>query len=306
MRSAIDLEKAPGAAKPGDESVQLEAPGEFLSGLLGVLSIELLAFREGEMMTFPSQNAGWRIASPLAGKIHVTAGEKVWPLIAPQAAVTEVGTEMSLLCVEGASVVMIQLQGIAADHVFLHCREEGGLFFERGGLAAERMLHLVSPGAGKQARAKEASEAAYQLLMSLAGTGQAGPRQGRQLSQVVEAALGLIHREYAFLDGISELAERLEVSKEYLIRSFRRQMGATPGDYLNRVRVENAKLLLRNRAYSVQFVSDACGFSNSNYFARVFRARVGMNPSEYAREQRALLPGEVRKQRESEESLYLL
>ncbi|MBR3175628.1 MAG: helix-turn-helix domain-containing protein, partial [Oscillospiraceae bacterium] len=53
--------------------------------------------------------------------------------------------------------------------------------------------------------------------------------------------------------------------------------------YLNRVRIENARLLLRQGGHSIQFVSEACGFTNANYFARVFRATVGMNPAEYAR-----------------------
>ena len=61
--------------------------------------------------------------------------------------------------------------------------------------------------------------------------------------------------------------------------------GFTPGKYLTQVRIENAKLLLRQGQHSIQFISDACGFANANYFARVFRTSVGMNPRDYAREQ---------------------
>ena len=132
-------------------------------------------------------------------------------------------------------------------------------------------------------KASEASEAAYGLLMSFYGSQSAGPVEGKRLPLVVEAALGIIRRDYAFLDGIGELAERLEVSQEYLTRSFCRFIGMTPGKYLNRVRIENARLLLRQGGHSIQFVSEACGFTNANYFARVFRTAVGMNPAEYAR-----------------------
>ena len=61
----------------------------------------------------------------------------------------------------------------------------------------------------------------------------------------------------------------------------------TPGKYLNEVRIEHARLLLRQGRHSVQFVSDACGFANANYFARVFRRSVGVNPREYARQRSA-------------------
>ncbi len=75
----------------------------------------------------------------------------------------------------------------------------------------------------------------------------------------------------------------------------------TPGKYLNQVRIENAKRLLREGQHPVQFVSDACGFSNANYFARVFRRSVGMNPREYARLELAAPARDPR-----DESLYVL
>ena len=119
--------------------------------------------------------------------------------------------------------------------------------------------------------------------MSLYGNGSMGPAGRRTMPPVVEAALGIIRRDYAFLEGIAELAERLEVSQEYLTRCFCKYTGVTPGKYLNQVRIENARLLLRQGQHSIQFISDACGFANANYFARVFRKSVGVNPREYAR-----------------------
>ena len=77
-------------------------------------------------------------------------------------------------------------------------------------------------------------------------------------------------------------------------------MGITPGKYLNQIRIENAKLLLRQGNHSVGFVSGACGFANSNYFARVFRANVGMNPREYARREGITLP------EDADSDLYVL
>ena len=78
-------------------------------------------------------------------------------------------------------------------------------------------------------------------------------------------------------------------------------MGITPGKYLNQIRIENAKQLLRQGRHNVGFVAGACGFSNSNYFARVFRAAVGMNPREYA-----LSAGAPAPETEPEETMYVL
>ena len=265
-----------------DNSMILEAPGDLLSELLGVLGASLLLLEREDVCTLPSVPGQWYVLSPEHGSLNLAWGDRAWTLSAPQAAVFPGNEELSLLAGGESAVRLLNLIGTAADRVFSACQKEGGLFFENGGIAVEHVFSLLSSGG---ASAPEASEAAYGLLMALYGTQSAGPDEGKRLPLVVEAALGIIRRDFAFLDGIGELAERLEVSQEYLTRSFCRYIGMTPGKYLNRVRIENARLLLRQGGHSVQFVSEACGFTNANYFARVFRAAVGMNPAEYARRQ---------------------
>lgn len=285
-----------------DRILSLEAPGDFLSGLLGVSAACELSLKAGSLRNLPEEFGLWRLIAPMSGRLQIAFGERSWPLEPQQAAAADGREDLSLLPAEDCRVCLIALRGAAADAVFADCRVNGGLFFERGGIAAERMLHLLSAGSDRQVPAKEASEYAYQLLMALSGSGSPGPAGRRKLPPVVEAALGILRRDYAFLEGIGELAERLEVSQEYLTRCFVKYMGVTPGKYLNQVRIENAMLLLRQGRHSVQFVSDACGFSNGNYFARVFRSAVGMNPREYARLQHALPP----EAQDREDSLYVL
>lgn len=266
-----------------NQVITLEAPGEFLSELLGVAEAVILEL-DGVMRELPP-GPGWRIVTPLAGTLRIAYGEMSLPLEPGNALVISHQEDASLLPSETCRLCVMTLCGSAADRVFTACRDQGGLFFQRGGIAAERMLRLLSGGHGRVS-AREASELAYSLLMSLYGTGSAGPAGRRRMPPVVEAALGILRRDYAFLEGIAELAERLEVSQEYLTRCFCKYTGVTPGKYLNQVRIENAKLLLRQGQHSIQFVSDACGFANANYFARVFRSNVGVNPREYAHARR--------------------
>ena len=51
--------------------------------------------------------------------------------------------------------------------------------------------------------------------------------------------------------------------------------------YLNEFRVEKARELLASTRLSVREVSVACGYSDANYFARVFKRVTGKTPSEY-------------------------
>lgn len=81
---------------------------------------------------------------------------------------------------------------------------------------------------------------------------------------------------------IGAIAARLGVSAGHLSRSFRQIEGVTLERYLMVRRIEFAKQLLLDPFNNVSSVSDLCGFSDSTYFSRVFRALVGMPPSLYA------------------------
>lgn len=285
-----------------DLNYPLEAPGDFLSGLLGVWEASLFALEAGGVRTLPAEPGRWRILAPAEGCLRVAWADRAWTMEPPQAAAFPGGEELSLPAATDCRVRSLTLGGSTADAILSDCRKETGLFFEKGGLALERMLHRLSPHGRRALSAAEASEAAFQLLLSLHASASEGPAGGEKLPLVVEAALGILRREYAFLDGIGELADRLEVSQEYLTRVFCRTIGITPGKYLNRIRIEYARLLLRQGGHSVQFVSDACGFTNANYFARVFRAAVGMNPAEYAR----LRPDQTPEEEKHDSALYVL
>ena len=50
--------------------------------------------------------------------------------------------------------------------------------------------------------------------------------------------------------------------------------------YLQKIRINHAQELLW-LGKEVQFVAEATGFSNANYFSKVFRKEVGMSPSDY-------------------------
>ncbi len=98
---------------------------------------------------------------------------------------------------------------------------------------------------------------------------------------IVEAALNIIEEDYAFLEGVQDLAERLEVSVGHLTRLFKQSIGLTPLQCLTQFRIAHSKQLLLDDSLSIAMIANLCGFANANYFAKVFRHEVGMSPSEY-------------------------
>ena len=105
----------------------------------------------------------------------------------------------------------------------------------------------------------------------------------RETSSLVERSLGYIHEHYARDFDIDELAGQVAVSPSYLFRLFKKKMLLTPMHYRNVVRIDKAKLLLADRALTVDAVAQRVGFEDPKYFARVFKEQAGLTPSAYRR-----------------------
>lgn len=104
---------------------------------------------------------------------------------------------------------------------------------------------------------------------------------GSQAQRLVRLAMAYIHEHYAEAISRESLARRLGMHEDYLTQCFRKELGMTPIDYLNRYRVNQAKALLTEGAQSITEIALAVGFTDSGYFSRVFRQKVGVSPEAF-------------------------
>ena len=80
---------------------------------------------------------------------------------------------------------------------------------------------------------------------------------------------------------LESIAASLYISKSYLCRIFSRVTGEPFGDYLRRVRLEQACRLLRETELTAEQIVYACGLRDIPTFYRVFKSRMGMTPNAY-------------------------
>lgn len=173
------------------------------------------------------------------------------------------------------------LCGALAGRMLKETARQGGCFFPQSGFAiSSQILSLFHAHKTDDAWIPGDSMGAFSLLLSTFQKGQ--PLPGASLPAVVAAAIGICQTEFAYLYGVEELAERLEVTKPYFIRAFTAAVGISPGKYLTRVRIQHAKALLQGEEQPLETVAAACGFSNANYFCKVFRRETGLSPREFA------------------------
>lgn len=81
----------------------------------------------------------------------------------------------------------------------------------------------------------------------------------------------------------SSLAAQLHCNPDYLGRIYRRSFGTTLTEAIHRQRIAFAEKLLLVNTCAVDDVAQRAGFTDSGYFRRVFRQRLGMTPSAYRR-----------------------
>jgi AraC-like DNA-binding protein len=95
-------------------------------------------------------------------------------------------------------------------------------------------------------------------------------------------AKALIERSYADPLTMSDLARAGGLCASHLSALFSRELGVSPIEYLLRVRIREARLLLA-RGLRVKEVAQWTGFRSQHYFCRQFRQRAGVTPTVFAR-----------------------
>ena len=80
---------------------------------------------------------------------------------------------------------------------------------------------------------------------------------------------------------LAPVAAAAAASERTLLRHFRQVTGMTPLDYLHHLRIERAKMLLEVTLHGVPGIAEACGYSDTASFRRLFQRKTGMSLSEY-------------------------
>ena len=104
-----------------------------------------------------------------------------------------------------------------------------------------------------------------------------------RLFRIVKEAEQLIRKTPQEHIDFSAFAGKHHVSYDHFRECFRRYLGVPPYDFLLNCRLDAAKKMLREENLSIKEIAEQCGFGRSSDFARFFRKRTGLSPSEFIR-----------------------
>lgn len=98
----------------------------------------------------------------------------------------------------------------------------------------------------------------------------------------------VITRAKAYIDehfqsdiSLDDVSRVVDISPYYFSKLFKQEVGENFIEYLTKTRMRNARQLLKNPSYNIKEVCAMSGYSDPNYFSRIFKKYEGITPSEY-------------------------
>lgn len=83
--------------------------------------------------------------------------------------------------------------------------------------------------------------------------------------------------------NVSKVARKSSVTVNHICRIFKKELGISPLEYINSLRLRNAAELLAGSSLNIAQIALETGFRDSNYFSRLFKKKNGVSPSSFVR-----------------------
>lgn len=97
----------------------------------------------------------------------------------------------------------------------------------------------------------------------------------------LQKMLDFIYTHYQEQITLEALARAANVSRSEAGRCFKAFMNSSPVEILIQHRLQMAQKMLSEKIYTIEEVSDSCGFNSVNYFRKQFKAKYGITPGKY-------------------------
>lgn len=124
---------------------------------------------------------------------------------------------------------------------------------------------------------------AQKNIIGLSGISRdlAMPDQRHPVYHRIAAAVRHLHTHYAEPIQMADLAQITNLSIAQIERYFQKIFSLTPRQMIIKIRLDAASSMLADPGKTITDIAVACGYQDHSAFSRVFKATVGVTPSEY-------------------------
>lgn len=150
-------------------------------------------------------------------------------------------------------------------------------------LILDKELQLYNAFMENPSDAYPTSKIIYDLLLDLSlDIQRTVSGQDGIANEKVHKAIGFMYEHYRENISLQDIADAVQLSKEYLCQLFKKHTNFTVLDYLIRTRIANAKVaLIKYPDQTVAQIARQCGFESPSYFCSVFKRYEGQTPGEF-------------------------
>ncbi len=122
------------------------------------------------------------------------------------------------------------------------------------------------------------------LLMMLLIQSNYREKLSQKTPENLKYLIHYIENNYMKPLSLDYLSDFSNISKYYLCRLFNKYFGMSPKEYIIRLRLDNAKKMLKTTTFPANMIGAMVGFDNETYFYRLFKARTGVSPTQYRKQ----------------------
>ena len=97
----------------------------------------------------------------------------------------------------------------------------------------------------------------------------------------IEKVIDYIHSHIYDDISIGQLADVSCLSRGYMVGLFKEKVGMAPQQYINKLKIEKAQLMLLTDDIQIKNVAYELGFTDHSYFIRLFKKITGFTPQNY-------------------------
>lgn len=150
-----------------------------------------------------------------------------------------------------------------------HDFEELYEFWQRGFSVKPELIDLIS-------------ESILLYTFSALGSRLLPEKNGTNQTNCIDLIKKYIDEHFTDTDfSLDKMSHELSYHQKYISHVFKKNIGITISQYISTIRIQNACTMIEQGYTSINDIAGKCGFSDPQYFSKVFRDKMGISPTHY-------------------------
>lgn len=154
---------------------------------------------------------------------------------------------------------------------------------------ADLTVHFIQRLYGKAIASHVERHFSHEIRRSYENSGYFEQAKSRHPDEDIVQVQLWLQDNYPREVSLAQVASRFGMSTRTLNRRFKAATGQTPLEYLQEIRINNARDLLKTSNLTIGEITDKVGYQDTGYFTTLFKKQLAITPSEYRATVRAKL-----------------